>query len=173
MNAQNESEGQVLPEPPAEEVINALYARMSEDGVRELIGQCLRAVPRVRAVDLVNTHLPAVKLGRTADRGRMVRLLAEGIHRRRAAVLEAVQAIARDPFELKAPEEAKNSLDAAIEELNRARAEVSDDERKRNAVREVAAVVKENLEPDEARRLILFNAFPDVIDDMLGVLDES
>ena len=173
MNTQDETEEQALREPPAAEVIDALYARMDKDGVRDLIGQCLRAVPRVRAVDLVNTYLTTVKLGLSADRGRMVRLLAEGIERRRPQVLEALQAIARDPFELKAPEETKDGLDAAIEELNRARAETSRGERQKNAAREVAALVKDALEPDEARRLILLNAFPDVLDDMLGVLDEA
>lgn len=172
MSTRDETEEQVLPEPPAAEVIDALYARMNEGGMRDLIGQCLRAVPRVRAVDLVNTYLPTVKLGISADRGRMVRLLTEGVERRRPQVLEALQAIARDPFELKAPDDTKDGLDAAIEELNRARAEAAQGERRKRAAREVATLVKGALEPDEARRLLLLNAFPDVLDDMLGVLDD-
>ncbi|MFQ5720697.1 MAG: hypothetical protein ACE5IK_14250 [Acidobacteriota bacterium] len=160
-----------LPEPPVESMVNALIARVGEEGVYTLIAECLRAVPRIRAVDLVNTHLPTVKLGLSADRGRMARLLSDGVSRRRPAVLEALQAIARDPFELKAPEEAKDGLDAAIEELNRARSDTSNVERKQQAAREVGSLVKEALEPDEAHRLILLNAFPDVVDDMLSVLE--
>jgi hypothetical protein len=161
--------GSVPAEPDPGELIDALFERVGEDGVRKLVTECLRSVPRVRAVEVINSNLGTVRLAPSADRGRMGRLLNEGLQRRRGPVLDVLQTLSRDPFDGKAGSDIHDRLDEAVNDLNAARGTSSgeSEEKKREAAGRVAAVLREVLEPDEARRLILFNAFPDTVDFML------
>jgi hypothetical protein len=156
-------------EPDPAEVLELLHQRLGEDGIRKLVADCLRATDRLRAVQLINASVGAVKLSASADRGRMGRILAEGLARRRAPVLEVIQTLSRDPFEMKADQAAKERLDKAVDTLNTARGKsgAAADKKKHAAASEVAAAIRAVLEPEDARRLILLNAFPDILDVML------
>jgi hypothetical protein len=171
----SDQDGPAPPEPDPGDLIDALFKRVGEGGVRKLVTECLRSVPRARAVEVINSNLGTVRLAPSADRGRMGRLLNEGLHRRRGPVLDVLQTLSRDPFDGKADADAHDRLDAAVNDLNAARGESSGegDEKKREAAGRVAAALREALEPEEARRLILFNAFPDTVDFMLEGGEEA
>jgi hypothetical protein len=162
-------------EPDSREVIEALYDRLGEDGVRQAVTACLRAVNRARAIEVINENLGTVRLASSADRGRMGRLLVEGLQRRRGPVLDVLQTLSRDLFDERADSGARERLDQAVDDLNAARGPASEgeEEKKRKAAGQVAAVLSDVLKPEEARRLILFNAFPDTIDVILAAAGES
>ena len=104
----------------------------------------------------------------------MGRLIQDGLTRRRPQVLEVLQTLARDPFEWKADTEAQERLDAAVDELNTARQQDGEAglASRQEAAGKVAGILKEVLEADEARRLVLLNAFPDVLDLLLERLQD-
>ncbi len=156
-------------EPDPLQVLELLHGRLGEDGIRKLVADCLRATDRGRAVQLINASLGTVKLSASADRGRMGRILTDGLLRRRAPVLDVVQSLSRDPFELKADQAARERLDKAVDDLNAARGKggATAEKKVKAAAAEVAAAVRAVLEPDDARRLILLNAFPDTLEAML------
>jgi hypothetical protein len=140
-----------------------------------MVTECLRSVPRARAVEVINSNLGTVRLAPSADRGRMGRILNEGLQRRRGPVLDVLQTLSRDPFDGKADSDVHDRLDGAVNDLNAARGEVSagGEEKKREAAGRVAAALRQVLAPEEARRLILFNAFPDTVEYMLETGDEE
>jgi hypothetical protein len=102
----------------------------------------------------------------------MGRIIMEGLGRRREAVLDAVQTLSRDPFEWKAEAPVQKRLDEAVDELNKAREKDGGDDAKRAAAGKVVGALRDVLDPDETRRLVLLNAFPDVLDHMLGALED-
>ena len=169
----SDQDGSAPAEPDSVEIIDALFRRVGEDGVRKLVTECLRSVSRARAVEVINSNLGTVRLAPSADRGRMGRILNEGLQRRRGPVLDVLQTLSRDPFDGKADADAHDRLDEAVNDLNAARGASSGEgeEKKREAAGRVAAALREALEPEEARRLILFNAFPDTVDFMLEAGD--
>ena len=156
-------------EPDPAKVMEQLRGRLGEDGIRKLVADCLRQTDRLRAVQLINASLGTVKLSASADRARMGRILAEGLLKHRAPVLEVVQTLSRDPFEVKADQEAKERLDRAVDALNTARTKsgAAAEKQTMEGAAEVAAAIRAVLEPEDARRLILLNAFPDTLDAML------
>ncbi|MFQ5671038.1 MAG: hypothetical protein ACE5HD_11065 [Acidobacteriota bacterium] len=163
------------PEPTAEEVIDVLEARLGEEGLQRLVADCLRAADRRQAVELIHASLGMVRLSAAADRGRMGRLLVEGLRRRRAAVLDVVQSIARQPFDRKASPEQRKELDEAVDGLNQARGDQAEKgaARRRETAGRVVAAIRAVLEFGEARRLVLVNAFPDTLDPMLEALGDE
>ena len=44
--------------------------------------------------------------------------------------------------------------------------------RQKKAATEVVGILREVMEPEETRRLVMLNAFPDVLDDMLAALED-
>jgi hypothetical protein len=158
-------------QPDAAELIAHLEERLGQDGLKALVVDCLRASDRVRAVQVINAAVGTVRLPASTDRGRMGRLIMEGLGRRRDTVLDAVQTLSRDPFEWKAEAPIQQRLDEAVDELNKSREPDGDDEAKRTAAVKVVGVLRDVLDADETRRLLLLNAYPDVLDHMLAALD--
>ncbi len=159
-------------QPDAAELITHLEERLGTDGLKSLVVGCLRASDRSRAVQVINAAVGNIRLPANTDRGRMGRLIMEGLGRRRETVLDAVQTLSRDPFEWKAEAPTQKLLDEAVDELNKAREGDGDDEAKRVAAGKVVSALQDVLDPEETRRLVLLNAFPDVLDHMLAALQD-
>ena len=89
------TEEEVTPEnsaqPDAAELITHLEERLGADGLKSLVVGCLRASDRSRAVQVINAAVGNIRLPASTDRGRMGRLIMEGLGRRRETVLDAVQ----------------------------------------------------------------------------------
>jgi hypothetical protein len=168
---ESESPPENIAQPDAVELITNLEERLGEDGFKALVVECLRASDRGRAVQVINAAVGTVRLPGSTDRGRMGRLIMEGLGRRRETFLDAIQTLSRDPFEWKAKEENHRSLDEAVDELNKSREGEGNDDGSRVAAGKVVNALREVLEADETRRLLLLNAFPDVLDHMMAALD--
>lgn len=160
-------------QPDAEELIVHLEKRLGTDGLKSLVSKCLKESNRMRAIQVINAAVGTVRLPANTDRGRMGRLIMEGLGKRRETVLDAIQTLTRDPFEWKAKGDMQQRLDKAVDSLNKAR----DDKEgkaaeKKKAATEVVGILREVMEPEETQRLVMLNAFPDVLDDMLAALED-
>ncbi|MFQ5766391.1 MAG: hypothetical protein ACE5ID_00175 [Acidobacteriota bacterium] len=170
-----EEEPEAAAEPQADELLEALFKRLGNEGVAELVGACLKAANRVQIIKLINDSVGTLRLPAGTDRGRMKRLLVDGLNRRRHVVLDVLQAVSRAPFDLKAKEDARKNLDAAVVRLNKARKDETPKgaARRKEAVRKLAGVLCRVMEAGEARRLIHLNAFPDTVDDLLECVEKG
>ncbi len=157
----------------AGDLIQALEERLGADGIQQLVSQCLRSSDRARAIQVINAAVGNVRLPASTDRGRMGRLIMEGLGKRREAVLDAIQTLSRDPFEWQAQPAVQERLDQAVDALNKAREDKAGAGGKqlKAAAADVVKVLREVLGEEEARRLVLLNAFPDVVDHMLAALE--
>ena len=84
-------------QPDAEELIQHLEKRLGLDGLKSLVSQCLKESNRMRAIQVINAAVGTVRLPASTDRGRMGRLIMEGLGKRRESVLDAIQTLTRDP----------------------------------------------------------------------------
>jgi hypothetical protein len=154
--------------------MDGLHARLGATGLRALIAACLHAIERGQAVTFMNSSLGTIRLPASTDRGRMTRLLLDGVERRSEPVLDVLQTLARTPFESKASEAQREKLETAIEALNGARhADTSGGEDLKRAAAQVVAVLSEVISPEEARRMVHLNAFPDTLDVLLAAVEET
>ena len=160
------------PEPPAREVIDALFARLGETGVRDFVSAALKASDRASTVVWVNSTFRAVKLPADADRGRMSRLILQGLEHRSPGALDAIQGIARQPFERTATPEQGAELEKGIAAINAARGLEAGQSAAalRKAARAVADALLAVIDAETARRMVLFNAFPDTVDPLLEAI---
>lgn len=143
--------------------------------MRDGVTAALRSADRPSTVLWINSTFRAVKLPPNADRGRMGRLIVQGLEHRSHGALDAIQGIARQPFERTATPDQGAALEKGIAAVNEARGLPAEQSAKklRAAARDVAVALLAVIDAESARRMILFNAFPDTVDPLLEAIGSA